>query len=81
MTEPSKLNYSPAPDHIPAAGGIAGPLVFGMLINTGSRTSVAIGYCVGAALMLVAALVQALWGVAAERKPLETVSRPLAFVD
>src|ERR1700739_4041167 len=23
MTEPSKLNYSPAPDHTPAAGGIA----------------------------------------------------------
>src|ERR1700749_3522829 len=23
MTEPSKLNYSPAPDHMPAAGGIA----------------------------------------------------------
>src|SRR6202007_1135489 len=23
MTEPSKLNYSPAPDHLPAAGGVA----------------------------------------------------------
>ena len=63
------------------AGGIAGPLLFGMLINSGSRGSVAIGYCVGAALMVAAALVQAVWGVAAERKPLETVSRPLAFID
>jgi MFS family permease len=62
-------------------GGIAGPLLFGMLISTGSRGSVAIGYCVGAALMVAAALVQAVWGVAAERKSLETVSRPLAFVD
>ena len=62
-------------------GGIAGPLLFGMLINTGSRGSVAIGYCIGAALMVAAALVQAVWGVAAERKPLETVSRPLAFID
>jgi MFS family permease len=63
------------------AGGIAGPILFGMLINSGSRGSVATGYWVGAALMVAAALVQAIWGVAAERKPLETVSRPLAFVD
>jgi MFS family permease len=62
-------------------GGIAGPLLFGFLINTGSRSSVAIGYWIGAILMVVAAAVQAVWGVAAERKPLEAVSRPLAFVD
>jgi MFS family permease len=62
-------------------GGIAGPLLFGMLINTGSRGSVAIGYVIGSILMLAAALVEAKWGVAAERKSLETVSRPLAFVD
>jgi len=62
-------------------GGIAGPLVFGMLINTGSRGSVAIGYVIGALLMIGAAAAEALWGVAAERKPLETVARPLAFVD
>jgi MFS family permease len=62
-------------------GGIGGPLLFGVLINTGSRGSVALGYYVGAALMIGAALVEALWGVAAERKPLEQVARPLAFVD
>jgi MFS family permease len=64
-----------------AIGGIAGPLLFGALISTGARTSVAIGYCVGAILMIAAAAVEALWGVAAERKPLEAVSRPLAFID
>jgi MFS family permease len=64
-----------------AIGGIVGPLLFGLLINTGSRTSVAAGYCLGAALMIGAAFVQALWGVAAEGKPLEAVSRPLTFVD
>jgi len=64
-----------------AAGGIAGPLLFGMLINTGSRGSVAIGYCMGSVLMIAAAAVEALWGVAAERKPLEVVSRPLALID
>jgi MFS family permease len=62
-------------------GGIAGPLVLGMLINTGSRSSVAMGYVLGAVLMLLAAVAEARWGVAAERKPLEALSRPLAFVE
>ena len=62
-------------------GGIIGPLLFGMLIGTGSRLSVAIGYLIGALLMIAAAIVEARWGVAAERKSLESVSRPLAFVD
>jgi MFS family permease len=59
-------------------GGIAGPLLFGALIGTGSRWSVFSGYLLGAALMLGAAVVAGLWGVAAERKPLESVARPLA---
>jgi MFS family permease len=62
-------------------GGIAGPLLFGMLIATGSRGSVALGYGLGAILMAAAAVVQARWGIAAERKSLEAVSRPLAFID
>jgi MFS family permease len=62
-------------------GGIVGPLVFGMLINSGSRASVAIGYGIGSVLMIAAAAVEAVWGVAAERRPLEAVSRPLAFID
>jgi len=60
-------------------GGIAGPWLFGLLIETGSRTSVFAGYLLGAALMLGAAVVAALWSVAAERRPLEDVSRPLAL--
>jgi MFS family permease len=62
-------------------GGIFGPWLFGVLIETGSRASVFAGYLLGAFLMLVAAGVAARWAVAAERKPLETVSRPLASVD
>ena len=62
-------------------GGIIGPLLLGMLINTGSRSSVAVGYLIGAALMIGAAAVEALWGVAAERKALESVAAPLALVD
>jgi MFS family permease len=62
-------------------GGVAGPLLLGLLINTGSRGSVAIGYFIGALLMIAAAAVEAVWGVAAERKSLETVARPLSFVE
>ena len=62
-------------------GGVVGPLLLGILISSGSRGSVAIGYFIGAALMIGAAFVEALWGIAAEGKPLEEVSRPLSFVD
>jgi MFS family permease len=62
-------------------GGVIGPWLFGVLIETGSRTSVFGGYLLGAILMLGAAIVAALWGVAAERKALETVARPLAAAD
>ena len=62
-------------------GGVAGPLLLGVLINTGSRGSVAIGYLIGALLMIAAAAVEAVGGVAAEGKPLETVARPLSFVE
>jgi len=62
-------------------GGVAGPVLFGALVETGSRTSIFGGYLFGSALMIGAAVVAAVWGVAAERKPLEAVARPLAFTD
>ena len=62
-------------------GGVAGPLLFGALIETGSRISVFGGYLIGAALMLAASFIASRWAVAAERRPLETVARPLTFVD
>ena len=62
-------------------GGIAGPLLFGRLIETGSRGEVLIGYLIGAVLMLGAAVVLLIWGVAAERKPLESVCRPLTLAE
>jgi MFS family permease len=64
-----------------AIGGVAGPWLFGALIDTGSRQSVFAGYLLGATGMLVAALVQWRFGVAAERRPLEDVAQPLAFTD
>jgi MFS family permease len=62
-------------------GGVAGPALFGALIDTGSRNSVFAGYLFGSALMVVAAIVAWRYAIAAERKSLESVVRPLALVE
>ena len=62
-------------------GGVIGPALFGVLIDTGSRNSVFAGYLFGAALMVAAAAIAWRYAVAAERKSLESVARPLAFVE
>ena len=62
-------------------GGVAAPWIFGLLIDSGSRWSVFGGYLIGSILMLAAAAIAVRWGVAAERKPLEEVCRPLAAAD
>lgn len=62
-------------------GGIAGPIVFGRLIESGSRSEVFLGYALGGGLMLGAALVAAFLAVDAERRPLESVAAPLALRD
>jgi MFS family permease len=62
-------------------GGVLGPWLMGVLIESGSRQSVFAGYVLGATLMIGAAVVAARWGVAAERRSLEEVARPLASVD
>ena len=53
----------------------------GDTLDSGSRWSLFGGYLFGSVLMLAAAIVAARWGVAAERKPLESISRPLAAAD
>ena len=62
-------------------GGVAGPALFGALIDTGSRNTVFAGYLLGSVLMVVAAAVAWRYAIAAERKSLESVARPLAFVE
>ena len=62
-------------------GGIAGPALFGVLIDTGSRASVFGGYLFGAALMIGAAFLAWRLCIASERRSLEHVARPLAAVE
>lgn len=61
--------------------GVVGPLTFGILVESGSRTGVFAGYGLVALLMIGAAMIALRYSVNAERKPLEAVVRPLAFTD
>jgi MFS family permease len=62
-------------------GGVAGPVLFGWLIDTGSRSSVFAGYLFGASLMVVAAVIAWRYCISAEGRTLESIARPLAFVE
>ena len=64
-----------------AIGGIGAPWLFGVLIGTGEAQAIAWGYALGALLMVTAAAVTLRLGIAAERKPLEEVARPLSWVE
>ena len=63
-----------------AAGGLVAPALFGALIQTGDRAQLFEGYAVGGTLMVLAAVVAALLGVAAEGKSLEALAEPAAAV-
>jgi MFS family permease len=58
-------------------GGVGAPLLFGALIATHSKTDVALGYLLGALLMLSAAVCEHFIGVEAAGKSLESISKPL----
>ena len=64
--------------------GISGPLLFGKLIDNASErkdiTRLAIGYFIGAALMVIGGIVEAFLGVKAEGQSLESHA-PLALED
>jgi MFS family permease len=62
-------------------GGVAAPFIFGLLIQTGSRTALFRGYLAGAFLMIAAAVVEAFIGVRAEQRSLESISTPLSASD
>ena len=60
-------------------GGALGPVLFGALVETGSRDTVFGGYLLGSVVMAGAAFVQWRWGVAAERRSLEDIAAPLSL--
>jgi MFS family permease len=62
-------------------GGAAAPWLFGHLIASGERLRVVSGYLLAATLMIGAALVELALGIAAERRPLESIATPLSSVD
>ncbi|HEU5226755.1 MAG TPA: MFS transporter [Ktedonobacteraceae bacterium] len=64
-----------------AAGGALAPLLFGALIQSGKSVNVFYGDLVGAALMAIAGVIAIFFAVNAERQSLESVARPLSFVE
>jgi MFS family permease len=68
-----------------AIGGITGPLLFGKLLSNASAdkdiTTIAIGYFIGAVLMIGGGVVEAFLGVRAEGQSLEDIAKPLTAED
>ena len=58
--------------------GAFGPLFYGWLIGDGtSRTPLFIGYLIGAGIMMIGGIVELVFGINAEGKSLEEVTKPL----
>jgi MFS family permease len=64
-----------------AAGGALAPTLFSVLIQSGKAVNVFYGDLVGAVLMAGAGVIEIIFGVNAERKSLESIARPLSFVE
>jgi hypothetical protein len=62
-----------------AAGGVLAPILFGALIGAGKPINVFYGYLFGAALMVITVPVVLFFGVATERKSLESIADPLSL--
>jgi MFS family permease len=61
-----------------AIGGVAAPLLFGVLIGKHSTWVMAGGYLLAAVLMLGAALIEAFFGIDSEGRSLEEIASPLS---
>jgi len=59
-------------------GGLLAPTLFGVLIQSGSRTELFYGYALSGALMVAAAAVAQRYAIPAERKALEEIAPPLS---
>ncbi len=61
-------------------GGIIGPQLFAPMIATGKASEVFKALAIGAILMIVGGVVELFFGVAAERRGLEQIAKPLTAV-
>jgi MFS family permease len=59
------------------AGGIAGPLLFGHLIDTGRTGPLMVGFFIGAAVMAIGGVAELTLGVEAAGQSLESIAAPL----
>ncbi len=59
-------------------GGAIGPVLYGHLIDKAHPAKMMVGFLIAAGLMLFGGVIQALFGVDAEQKPLEEVAEPLS---
>ncbi|WP_433869468.1 MFS transporter [Saccharopolyspora sp. CA-218241] len=60
-----------------AAGGVAGPVLFGRFIESGSAELVALGFYIGAAIMALGGIAELAFGIKAEGRSLEDIATPL----
>jgi MFS family permease len=61
-----------------AVGGTVAPILFGYLVESGSVWALAGGYAFAAGLMLMAAAIEAKFGIDAEMRSLESIADPLS---
>jgi MFS family permease len=62
--------------------GALGPVFYGALIGDGSsRTPLFVGYLIGAGIMMLGGVVEILFGINAEGKSLEAVTKPLTATE
>ncbi|MBS2962897.1 MFS transporter [Actinocrinis puniceicyclus] len=61
--------------------GALGPVLYGHLIGDGTnRNLLFVGYLIGAGVMIAGGLIEIALGIAAERRSLESIARPLSVV-
>jgi MFS family permease len=62
-------------------GGIIGPVLFGRLVASGQVRLITLGFFIGTVVMAIGGIAELLFGVRAERTPLENIAKPLTVAD
>ncbi len=62
-------------------GGIIGPLLFAHLVSSGKYWQAALGFIIGAVMMMIGGVVELIYGIKAEGQGLEDIAKPLTAED